>query len=83
MKFSKKQKEIVNKIVSGDVYDITTYLTVFRNHHTEKYNTEELRKKFELDEADKTYKVIKEGYTIWTTRRIDGIVPMNLPIIST
>ena len=79
MKLSKKQKEIVRKIVSGEIYDISTYLTVFHNHHTEKYNVEELQKKYELDETDKTYKVIKKGFTIWTTRRVDGIVPMNLP----
>ena len=79
MKLSKKQKEIVSKIISCEVYDISTYLKVFHNHHTEKYDIEVLRKKYELDEADKTYKVIKKGFSLWTTSRVDGIIPMNLP----
>ena len=81
MKLTKHQKEIVEKIVNGQVFDISTYLMVFQNYHIEQYDIDELKKKFESDEADKEYKVIKEGFSLWTNQYIDGIAPMTLPVL--
>lgn len=63
MKLSKHQKEIVVKIISGEVYDIYSYLKVFDKGYTAKYDIEELRKEFEQSENGKTYKVMKPGHS--------------------
>lgn len=63
MKLSKHQKEIVDKIISGEVYNIYSYLKAFNKGYTAKYNIEELRKEFEQSENGKTYKVMKEGHS--------------------
>ncbi len=63
MKLSRHQKEIIKKIIAGEVYDIQSYLHVFSKCHTEKYDITALRKAYESAEEGKTYKVLKEGDT--------------------
>ena len=67
MKLSRHQKEIIKKIIAGEVYDIQSYLHVFSKCHTEKYDMTALRKAYESAEEGKTYKVLKEGYSLLTS----------------
>lgn len=63
MKLTKHQKEIVDKIIDGKVYDITSYLCAFKKAHTQKYDIEIIQKVFDEQEKGKTYSWIeKEGY---------------------
>ncbi len=87
MKLSKHQKEIIKKIIAGEVFDIQSYLRVFNKCHTEKYDMDSLKAAFDLSEEGKTYKVIKEGYSIFekSQGQIAGIsmpfshVRLNIP----
>ncbi len=79
MKLTNHQKEIIIEIINGKVFDITSYLITFQNYILEKYDIDELRKKFNEEESGKEYKVIKEGFSLFTFQRVEGIVPMTLP----
>ena len=74
MKLSKHQKEIVFKIINGEVYDIQSYLLTFNKCHLEKYDMEALKSAFELSEKDTLYKVIKDGYSLFTTGRTETLM---------
>ena len=63
MKLSKHQKEIANKIATGDVFDIYTYLIAFNKGHIEKYDIDKMKQYYHKLENDKTYKVYKDGYS--------------------
>ena len=82
MKLSKHQKEIVEKIISREVFDISSYLEVFRKRHIEKYNIPEMRKRFTESEQGKQYKVFKPGFSMYQTimKKIDlGSLIINSP----
>lgn len=83
MKLSKHQKVIIEKIINGDVFDLQSYLQVFDKCHIEKYDMVALRKSFDESEKGKEYKVIKEGYSIFTpttTQTTFGLpLTSNLP----
>lgn len=84
MKLNRHQKEIISKILSKDIYDITSYLTCFNLCHIEKYDMEKLEKEFLKFENGKQYKVMKNGHS---TKKIvnktvnAGTLPMTLPQI--
>ena len=67
MKLTKHQKEIVQKIVAEEVYDIFSYLQVFHKCQFAKYDTDILRQKFVETEQGKTYKVMKKGHSLFTS----------------
>lgn len=67
MILSKHQKEIVDKIISAEVFDIYTYLKAFNKGHIVKYDVDALRQKFDESEHDKTYKVMKDGHSTLTS----------------
>lgn len=84
MKLNRHQKEIISKILSKDIYDITSYLNCFNLCHIEKYDMEKLEKEFLESEKGKQYKVMKDGHSRWitTTRNITaGGLPISLPNI--
>lgn len=84
MKLNRHQKEIISKILSKDIYDITSYLNCFNLCHIEKYDMEKLEKEFLKFENGKQYKVMKDGHS---TKKIvnktvnAGTLPMTLPQI--
>lgn len=67
MKFTKHQQDIISKIISGEVYDIKSYLNFYQKCHIEQYDMNSLRAAFEKSENDKEYKVIKEGCSLYTS----------------
>lgn len=67
MKFTKHQQDIISKIISGEIYDIKSYLNVYQKCHTEQYDMNSLRAAFEESENSREYKVIKEGFSLYTT----------------
>ena len=85
MKFTKHQKEIVKKIISGEVFDIQSYLRVFNKSHIEKYDMESLKSAFSESEEGKSYKVIKDGYSLFTNGPVQTIMgtPYSLPQMRT
>lgn len=66
MKLTKHQEQIVDKIVDGKVYDITTYLKEFDKAHKQKYDIEEIRKVFENLEEDKRYSFTEKDSYYYT-----------------
>lgn len=66
MKLTKHQEQIVDKIVDGKVYDITTYLKEFDKAHKQKYDIEEIRKVFENLEEDKCYSFTEKNSYYYT-----------------
>ena len=63
MKPTKHQEQIVDKIVEGKVYDITSYLKEFGKAHAQKYDVQEIKKTFESVEEGKRYSFTeKESY---------------------
>lgn len=67
MKLTKHQIEIVQKVISGDIYDIPSYLRVFEKGKYQKYDIDNLRQRFVNDENGKKYKVFKEGHSSFIT----------------
>jgi len=80
MKFSPHQKEIIRKIASGEVCDITSYIKAFNLSTLKKYDTEEIQKRLKESENGKTYKTRKGDSAFWgdTSRSSNG-----KPIIGT
>lgn len=66
MKLTKHQEEIVDKIIEGKVYDITTYLKEFEKAHMKKYDLPEIRKVFENLEKDKRYSFVEKDSYYYT-----------------
>lgn len=58
MKLTKHQKQIVDAIIAGTVFDIPSYLRKFNKWHLCKYDLSRPLAKFEEEEGDKQYKVI-------------------------
>ena len=79
MKLSKHQKEIVKKIISEDVYDIPSYLRVFNKGKIASYDIVALRRKFNEDEQNKQYKVMKEGFSLYTKTTTVGTSVLGTP----
>lgn len=67
MKLTKHQIEIVQKVISGDIYDIPSYLRVFEKGKYQKYDIDNLRQRFVNDKNGKKYKVFKEGHSSFIT----------------
>lgn len=76
MKLTKHQKQIVDAIVKGTVYDIPSYLKEFQKWHLRKYDLTHPIAKFTEEEGGKRYKVIIDEDKAYTK----GIVPMNMGI---
>lgn len=76
MKLSKHQKQIVNEIIKGTVYDIPTYLKAFNKWHLCKYDLTNPYEKFKEEEGGVQYKVITDESKAYYT----GTTPMNMGI---
>ena len=55
MKFTKHQKEIIQHIFSGDIYDITSYLKYFDLGKTIKFEKSKIINMFNTDNVPKKY----------------------------
>lgn len=55
MKFTKHQKETIQHIFSGDIYDITSYLKYFNLGTTIKFDKSEIINRFNTDDIPKKY----------------------------
>lgn len=66
MELTKHQEQIVDKIIEGKVYDITTYLKEFEKAHMKQYDLSEIRKVFENLEKDKRYSFIEQDSYYYT-----------------
>ena len=66
MKLTKHQERIVDKIVDGKVYDITSYLKEFDKAHKQKYDIDGIRKVFENLEKDKSYSFTEKDSYYYT-----------------
>ena len=51
------RKEIIKRIIKGEIYDIYSFLESFDYLEEYKLDEEILMKKFEEDERDKKYKI--------------------------
>ena len=81
MKLSKHQKQIVDEIIKGTVYDIPTYLKTFNKWQLCKYDLTYPYEKFKEEEGGKQYKVITDeskAYHIGTTPMDMGIGTINV-----
>lgn len=80
MKLTKHQKQIVDAIIKGTVYDIPSYLKVFKKLHPQKYDLTRPLEKFS-EEGKKRYKVIideNKVYSKGTTTLNMGIGAINI-----
>ena len=55
MKLTLHQEKIVEAIIDGEVYDITSYLKFFNKAHHQQYNFDEIKNVFEKYEDGQTY----------------------------
>lgn len=76
MKLTKHQKQIVDAIIKGKVYDIPSYLKEFQKWHLRKYDLSRPIAKFTEKEGGKRYKVIIDEDKAY----IKGIAPLNTGI---
>lgn len=76
MKLTKHQKQIVDAIIKGTVYDIPSYLKEFQKWYPRKYDSTRPIAKFTEEEGGKRYKVIIDEDKAF----IKGIAPMNTGI---
>lgn len=74
MKLTKHQKQIVDAIVKGTVYDIPSYLKEFQKWHLRKYDLTKPLAKFAEEEGRNQYKVIIDKDKAY----IKGGAPMNI-----
>lgn len=66
MKLTKHQKEIVDKIISGEISDIPSYLRVFLKAHNRQYDPQIIQAIFEEKENGSTYFFKEEDYNFYT-----------------
>ena len=76
MKLTKHQKQIVDAIIKGTVYDIPSYLKEFQKWHLRKYDLTRPLAKFTEEEGGNQYKVIIDEDKAY----IKGTTPMNMGI---
>lgn len=76
MKLTKHQKQIVDAIIKGTVYDIPSYLKEFQKWNLRKYDLTRPLAKFMKEEGGKRYKVIIDEDKAY----IKGTTPMNMGI---
>ena len=55
MKLTLHQEKIIEAIIDGDVYDITSYLAFFNKAHHQQYDLDEINSVFEKCEDGQTY----------------------------
>ena len=77
MKLTRHQKDIVGKIIDGQIYDIASYLTSTNNFYVEKYDIDEIKKRFTEAEGDKKYKVAKDSIFIKSAYGLPLIKPKD------
>lgn len=70
MKLTTTQKKIINKIITGEIYDIPTYLQVFNKGQYKQYNAEKLKEVFNKCENGRTY-IFKEQNSYFYTEVYD------------
>lgn len=76
MKLTKRQKQIVDAIIKGTVYDIPSYLKEFQKWHLQKYDLTRPLAKFTEEQGKNRYKVIIDEDRAY----IKGITPQNMGI---
>lgn len=76
MKLTKHQKQIVDAIIKGTVYDIPSYLKEFQKWRLQKYDLTRPLAKFTEEEGENRYKVIIDEDKAY----IKGTTPMNIGI---
>ena len=83
MKLTSHQKEIVDKIISGEVFDIPSYLRTFGKGHEQQYDLNRIQATFEEHEGGKTH-IFREASHNFYTDVYDstGKVSQTLPILN-
>lgn len=87
MRLSKHEKQIVDAIILGTVYDIPSYLMTFGKCQTKKYDLASLEVQFKATDGSRQYKVItdEDKFYIKGAHQMDGpfglshIVETKLP----
>ena len=83
MKLSAHQKEIITEIINGTVYDISSYLKVFKKSQEQQYDINLIEKTFEEHEDGKTYIFKENTNAVYYTEVYDkngkvcGITPIT------
>lgn len=72
MKLTPHQKKIVEKIIAGEVYDISSYLKVFEKGHEQKYDHDIIQATFDKVEIGKTY-LFREEVSYYYTDIYDQV----------
>ncbi len=71
MRLSKHQKIIIQKIASGEVYDITSFLKAFNLSTLRKLDKEVVENKVRTAENGATYKKLKDGINRFTNTTVN------------
>lgn len=79
MNLTTHQKEIVKKIVDGQIYDIASYLISTNNYRVEKYDIDRIKSKFKTSENGKKYKVASSFDSIFVKSTNSFGFPSVLP----
>ena len=76
MKLTLHQEKIVEAIIDGEVYDITSYLKFFNKAHHQQYNFDEIKNVFEKYEDGQTYnfRLEKDSYYYTDVYDKNGVV---------
>lgn len=82
MKLTKYQKKIIDKIISGEVYDIPSFLRVFNKGREKQYDMAEIRSVFNECENGLTYMYRKQEDNSFLTDFYDanGNIYRTLPV---
>lgn len=83
MKLTNHQKEIVDKIISGEISDISSYLRAFSKAHIKQYDPKVIEATFEKSEDGAKY-LFKESHNGFYTEKYDksGVIECALPGIN-
>lgn len=80
MKFTKHQKNIIRKINSGEIFDIVSYLEVFKLTTFRKLDKDAVETRMKQEENGATYKKLKEGVkTLTSTTSYNNSLGLPMP----
>lgn len=82
VKFTKHQKDIIRKIHSGEIYDIVSYLEVFKLTTFRKLDKDVVETRMKQEENGATYKKLKEGVkTLTSTTSYNNLLGVPTPTL--
>ena len=80
MHFTSHEKEIIKKIASGEIKDISSYLKVFNLTTFRQLNKDKIEKRLKLEENGKTYKCLKSDQSNAMFRTVNTVNSSGMPV---